>query len=259
MEGVRDNSNSDAQAMIDNNYDFVGDLYFNPFKKSGIAALQGLGFGVAGSVGNRGAVGTAANAPLATYTTPGQTPLLTYNTTGATESEDGPGYRLTPVIYYYHGPFGGYADYALSSIRALRSVGGASRTATFQNEAWQVVASYVLTGENADYANGVKPRSDFSIHNGTWGAFQMVARYGQLTLDNHYFTSTGAANGVGGAFVTQGPRTTSDIGVGLNWYLNANIKAQIQYDYASYTGGIWPVTPANEDQNSFLTQVQLAF
>ena len=129
MEGVRDNANDDIQASIDNNYDFVGDVYVNPFKNTDIKALQGLGFGVAGSVGNRGDAKTASNAPLATYTTPGQTNLLTYNTTTAsgqtvTQSEDGGGYRLTPVIYYYYGPFGGYADYAISSIQALRTVSG---------------------------------------------------------------------------------------------------------------------------------------
>jgi phosphate-selective porin OprO/OprP len=269
MEGVRDNANSDFQGIVDNNYDFVGDLYLNPFQQSGNKALQGLGFGVAGSIGNRGDVKTAANAPLATYYTPGQTNILTYNTTNAsgqsvTESEDGPGYRVAPVIYYYYGPLGIYADYAVSGIRALRTVGGSgagtgSRTSTLENDAWQVVGSYVITGENADYAHGVKPRTDFSLENHTWGAFQLVARYGEMTFDDHYFNSTGSATGVGGAFASQGPRVVHDIGVGLNWYLNVNIKAQIQYDNTSYTGGRWPVTPTDEDQNSFLTQMQLAF
>jgi phosphate-selective porin OprO/OprP len=259
MEGVRDNASDDIQAMSDNNYDFVGDVYFNPFANSDQKALRGLGFGTAGSVGNRGDVGTASSSPLATYTTPAQTNLLTYNTTGATESEDGYGYRLTPVIYYYYGPLGMYADYAVSSIRALRTVGAASRTTTLHNDAWQVVGSYVLTGENADYANGVKPREDFSIGNHTWGAFQLVARYGELTLDNNYFTSTGAVGSVGGPIATQGPHRTDNIGFGVNWYLNQNIKAQFEYDYDGYTGGKWPVTAANEDQNSFMTQLQLAF
>jgi len=256
-ESVRDNANGDFQGMIDNNYDFVGDVYLNPFVNSGNKALKGLGFGLAGNVGNRGDVKTAANAPLATYTTPGQTSLLTYNTNG-TESEEGADYRLTPVIYYYNGPFGGYADYAMSSIRALRTVGTASRTATLRNEAWQVVGSYVLTGENASYT-GVKPRTDLSFHDHTWGAFQLVARYGQMTLDNDYFTSTGPATAVGGAFATQGPRIVSNIGVGLNWYLNSNVKAQFEYDYDGYNGGILPVNPEDADQNSFMTQLQLAF
>jgi len=265
-EGVRDNANGDFQGMIDNNYDFIGDVYVNPFVNSGNKALQGLGFGVAGNVGNRGDVKTAANAPLATYTTPGQTNILTYNTSStATESEDGPDYRLAPVIYYYYGPFGGYADYALSSIRALRTVSGAasgngSRTATLQNEAWQVVGSYVLTGEDASYT-GVKPRTDFSLHDHSWGAFQLVARYGQMTFDNDYYTSVGKSSSTsfGGPFATQGPRIVTNIGVGLNWYLNSNVKAQFEYDYDGYTGGIWPVNPENADQNSFLTQLQLAF
>ena len=266
LDDVRDNANGDYQGMIDNNYSFMGDVYINPFKKTDLKALQGLG-----SVGNRGDVGTASTASLASYYTPGQISLLTYNTKTAsgqtvTESEDGPAYRLTPVVYYYYGPFGGYADYAVSSIRALRSVTGTgagtgSRTTTFQNDAWQVVGSYVLTGEDASY-DGVKPRNNFSLHDGTWGAFQLVARYGEMTLDNHYFTSVGTSAGsttVGGAFASQGPRTTTDIGVGLNWYLNSNVKAQFQYDYNGYTGGIWPVNPENADPNSFLTQLQIAF
>jgi phosphate-selective porin OprO/OprP len=273
FEDVRDNANTDIQSMIDNNNSFEGDVYVNPFKKTDIKALQGLGAGIAGSVGNRGDVGTASTASLASYYTPGQINLLTYNTKTATgqtvtESEDGPAYRLTPVIYYYYGPFGAYADYAVSSVRALRSVTGTStaasptgnRLTTFQNDAWQVVGSYVLTGENADYDNGVQPRNNFSLHDGNWGAFQLVARYGEMTLDNHYFTSTGTSTtGVGAAFATQGPRTVTDIGVGLNWYLNSNVKAQFQYDYDGYTGGIWPVNPENADPNSFLTQLQLAF
>jgi phosphate-selective porin OprO/OprP len=269
MDDVRDNANGDVQALIDNNYSFIGDAYLNPFKKSDIKALQGFGFGVTGSVGNRGDVRTAANAPLATYVTPGQTSLLTYSTTAAsgqtiTESEDGPAYRLAPVIYYYYGPFGAYGDFALSSVRALRTVSGTgtgitgSRTATLQNYAWQVVGSYFLTGENATY-DGVKPRTNFNVHNHTWGAFQLMARYGELTLDDTYFTSTGKSTDVGGAFATQGPRVVRDIGVGLDWYLNSNIKAQIEYDYDSYSGGTWPVTPENADQNVFLTQLQLAF
>ena len=267
-EGVRDNANGDFQGMIDNNYDFIGDVYLNPFTNSGIKDLKGLGFGVAGGIGNRGAPGTAANAPLAAYTTPGQTNILTYNTTGATgktvtESEDGPGYRLAPVIYYYNGPFGAYADYAESSIRVLRSVSGTgagngSRVATLQNEAWQVVGSYVLTGENASYT-GVIPKTDLNFREGTWGAFQVVARYGQMTFDSDYYSSTGASTGIGGPIASQGPKVVTDIGVGLNWYLNSNVKAQLQYDNVSYTGGSWPVTPQNEDQNSFLTQLQLAF
>jgi phosphate-selective porin OprO/OprP len=267
-EGVRDNANGDFQGMIDNNYDFIGDVYFNPFVNSGLKDLKGFGFGLAGSIGDRGTPGTAANSPLAAYTTPGQTNILTYNTAGATgktvtESEDGPGYRLAPVIYYYNGPFGAYADYAESSIRVLRSVSGTgagngSRVATLQNEAWQVVGSYVLTGEDASYT-GVKPKTDLNFREGTWGAFQVVARYGQMTFDSNYYKSTDLSTAVGGSIASQGPKVVTDIGVGLNWYLNSNVRAQLQYDNVSYSGGAWPVTPQNEDQNSFLTQLQLAF
>ena len=267
-EGVRDNANGDFQGLIDNNYDFIGDIYLNPFINSGDKWLKGFGFGIAGSVGNRGDLKTASNAPLATYTTPGQTNILTYNTSNSsgqsvTESEEGGGDRLAPVLYYYNGPFGGYVDGAISSIRALRTVSGSgtdtgSRTATLQNEAWQVVGSYVLTGENASYT-GVKPKTDFNLQDRTWGAFQLVARYGQMSFDKDYYEGTGKSTGVGGAFATQGPQVVTNIGLGLNWYLNSNIKAQFEYDYDGYIGGSMKVSPQTEDQNSFLTQLQLAF
>lgn len=256
MQGVRDNANADVQSLSDNNLDFVGFLDFQPFKDSDNDALRGFGFGVGGSIGNRGDTQTAANSPLATYTTPGQTALLTYNTAGgAVNSEDGEGWRLSPDVYYYCGPLGAYAEYAVSSIEALRTLGAGRRTTTFRNEAWQVVASYVLTGENASYA-GVVPRSNFSLKNHTWGAFQAVARYGELRLDSAYFDSFGP--GVGAPFAF-GPQTTRDVGIGLNWYLNTNIKAQLDFDHSAFSGGNLPVTPANEDNNVFVTQLQLAF
>ncbi len=178
------------------------------------------------------------------------------------KSEHDPWGWLT-VTNYYDGPFGAYADYAEPSTRVLRSGSGTgadndSRVATLQNEAWQVVGSHVLTGENASYT-GVVPKKDFNLREDTWGAFHLVARYGQMTFDSDYYTSTGAATGIGGAIASQGPKVVTDIGVGLNWYLNSNVRAQLQYDNDSYTGGSWPVTPQNEDQNVFLTQLQLAF
>jgi phosphate-selective porin OprO/OprP len=267
-ESARDNANGDFQGMIDNNYDYIGDVYFNPFVNTDWKEAKGFGFGLAGSIGSRGSPGTAANAPLAAYTTPGQTNILTYNTTAASgktvaQSEDGPEYRLAPVVYYYNGPLGVYADYAESSTRVLRAVSGSgagngSRVATLQNEAWQVVGSYVLTGEDASYT-GVKPKTDLNFREGSWGAFQLVARYGQMTFDSDYYSSKGASTSIGGPIASQGPKVVTDLGVGLNWYLNANVRAQLQYDNVSYTGGAWPVTPQNEDQNSFLTQLQLAF
>ncbi|MDE1171211.1 MAG: porin [Verrucomicrobium sp.] len=267
-EGVRDNANADVQTLIDNNYDFIAALGCAPFAQSENKALKGLGFGVGGTVGERGDAATAANAPLATYVTPGQTVLLNYNTAASSgqtvvESEDGEAWRLAPYIYYYYGPLGFYGEYGVSSVEARRAVSGTGtgtgvRHANFENRAWQAVLSYVLTGEDAGY-RGVVPFHPFSPKEHSWGAFQVMARYGELYFDDAYFASSGAATGVGGAFVGSGPHDVRDIGLGLNWYLNENIKAQFDYDYISYSGGNMPVTKATEDENAFITQLQLAF
>ena len=88
-----------------------------------------------------------------------------------------------------------------------------------------------------------------------------MARYGQMTLDNNYYTSVGnsSSTSAGGPFASQGPRIVSDIGVGLNWYLNSNVKAQFQYDYDGYTRRNLAGQSRERRPKLFLTQLQLAF
>ncbi|MEJ1972215.1 MAG: hypothetical protein WDM96_07005 [Lacunisphaera sp.] len=44
----------------------------------------------------------------------------------------------------------------------------------------------MLTGENSSY-NGVVPATDFNLSKGTWGAFEVVARYANLKIDDSAF------------------------------------------------------------------------
>jgi phosphate-selective porin OprO/OprP len=86
--------------------------------------------------------------------------------------------------------------------------------------------SWFLTGETRDYETRTAsfgrtaPKRDFSIKNGTWGAFELAARYSYLTLDD---------KGVDGGIV-------SDITGGLNWYLYANLRLMLNYVYSNRHG-----------------------
>jgi len=79
---------------------------------------------------------------------------------------------------------------------------------------WYVFGSYFLTGEHRPYklTDGafeyVKPNKNFSIKDGTWGAWEVAARYSQADLDD---------DGLEGGEL----RNTT---VGLNWYLNPNYR-----------------------------------
>lgn len=83
-------------------------------------------------------------------------------------------------------------------------------------DGWYAQAGYFLTGESRPYKgdtgnfNRVKPQSPFSLKDGTWGAFELVARYDELDLND------GGAGVAGGAMETWTG--------GVNWYLTNHIR-----------------------------------
>jgi phosphate-selective porin OprO/OprP len=87
-------------------------------------------------------------------------------------------------------------------------------------------ASWFLTGETRpwDRAEAVfgrpSPKHPFSVKNGTWGAFELAARYSYLTLSD---------KGINGGIV-------SDITGGLNWYLYPNLRMMFNYVYSNRHG-----------------------
>ena len=71
------------------------------------------------------------------------------------------------------------------------------------NKAWQVAASWVLTGEAAtDAGAGVRPRAIFDPSTGHWGAFQVAARSMHRRVDQRAvdlgFAAAGGKQGGGG-------------------------------------------------------------
>src|SRR5205814_1507896 len=65
---------------------------------------------------------------------------------------------------------------------------------TVHNRAWQVAASWFLTGEKNSFSP-VKPLRPVNFAEGGWGALELAARYGELTLDPELFSpaATGGA------------------------------------------------------------------
>ena len=64
------------------------------------------------------------------------------------------------------------------------------------------------------------PKHPFSIKNGTWGAWELAARYSYLTL---------ADKGIAGGIV-------SDVTGGVNWYLYPNLRLMFNYVYSNRHG-----------------------
>jgi len=218
FNGARDGGNTDSER--EDNKEFAGRLFSHPFLHSGIPALEGLGVGIAGSWGQprRNSLNNLVSA--------GQQAFLTYN---PNITASGDAYRVTPQAYWYWGPFGLLTEYVISSQRLANST--RTRTARQDNTAWQVQSSYVLTGERNSFF-GIKPARNFAPFAGTWGAFQIAARWGELDVDDDTFKF----NGVFVNPSTSASKAT-EWALGLNWYINGNIKFMADYAQTYFDSG----------------------
>jgi len=249
FDGAADNSSQDADS--DEGKDVVGRLFFQPFLNKDIAPLKHIGFGAAGSIGTH-----SGGTPIA-YKTPGQQTFFTCQNV----TPNGDQYRIDPQAYYFWGPFGLMGEYVLSSQKFTSNLHTGPGIERFNNTAWQVEASYFLTGEENSYKSTslqhVVPWHRFTMGDGGWGAFELVARVQQLTLDNNAFNRYGGA-----PFATAASaQAATSWGVGVNWYLNANLKLNLDYESTTFTGGVPTpgTTPLATPEHVILSRVQFQF
>jgi phosphate-selective porin OprO and OprP len=248
FDGAADNGSEDAD--VDEGKDVVGRLFAQPFIKKDGNVLQNLGFGAAGSIG------THTSGALTSYKTPGQQTFFSYNNV----TPAGDQYRIDPQAFYFYGPFGIMGEYVMSSQKFKTSAAGLPPEERFNNTAWQVEASYFLTGEEnsfkASSLKHVSPRHNFSSTLDGWGAFELVARIQQLAIDGNTFDTHGANT----SFTAGSAHTANAWGAGLNWYLNQNLKFNIDYESTTFRGGTPVATLATvKPEQVILSQVQFSF
>ena len=241
-----------GNSNLDDDVEFAARLFVHPFLRSGLEPIRNLGLGLAGTYGNtEGALGLPDGGA---YTTEGQQDLFSYlsgdGTTPATANviADGIHWRLGPQAYWYYGPFGLQGEYGISSQELQRQDGTVSH-GWVNHQAWSVTASWLLTGEEATF-RAVAPKKNFDPRAGGFGALQFVARYSVLDLDDDAFPSF--------ADPSESATRANTWGVGLNWFLNRNVRASLNFLQTDFEGGDdGPVTRQNE--NVFLTRAQLSF
>jgi len=274
FNGAPDGGSGNVSIPGQNTKDFEARLAVTPFAKTSFVPLKKLtaGAGVTYAPQLNG---------LGTYATANQQSFFKYrsSTVNATSANPGEQVRFVPNLQYFWGPFGLYAEAAWSTVgvsgtqsstkavtkktnvvdskgKTVGSFNTTSNSTTIQeyntnltNFGWQIAASYMLTGEENAF-RAISPRRKFSPSTGGWGALQLTARVGQLTVDSNAFPIYADAN-------TQAEQSTT-FGTGLNWILNDNMKLTLQYDYTSFIGGA-----ANDgnrpDANAITTQFQAYF
>ncbi len=261
FNGVGDARNS-SNFDFEDNKAFEGRVLLRPFKRTSIAPLQGLGFGVAGSYEkmqgtNITGLPATTGGTLPGYTTDGQQQFFAYHpSSNAVVVADGEHWRLSPQGYYYYGPFGLLGEYVISNQKVSRTATAPLASARLSHRAWQITGSWILTGEDAAYRGGVTPRRPFDPTRRGWGALQLVGRYAELDIDDAAFPlfSDPASSA----------RSAAAWSVGLNWYLNRNVLFKTSFSHTDFIGGggagsTAPAAVTGRDENVLFTRIQLAF
>jgi phosphate-selective porin OprO/OprP len=254
---ARNSSNSD----FEDNKAFEGRVFFQPFKKSGLAAVEQFGFGLGGSYESMQGTNTSGlpnttGGSLPGYATVGQQQFFAYNPANkSVVVADGEHWRLSPQGYWYYGPLGLLGEYVISNQRVTRTGTNAQPVVDLNDTAWQVAGSWILTGEDATFTT-VVPRHPFHLTSGDWGAWQLVARYSELDVDSDAFP------------LFSDPKTSArkahEWSVGLNWYLNRNVAFKTSFAHTWFEGGGGSATSApgnvsRQAENVLFTRFQLAF
>jgi phosphate-selective porin OprO/OprP len=119
-----------------------------------------------------------------------------------------------------------YGPFSLQGELMQSFVNRKSTSSSLYFPGFYVQASYILTGENRRYStssgtfSNPKPKKNFSISEKTLGAWELAARYSYLDL-----TDKDVNGGV-----------LNDITLGVNWYLNPNMRIMANYVHGHRSG-----------------------
>ena len=247
FDGAPDYTTPPSTQDADDDKAFDGRIFLQPWKTSNVTALQGLGFGAGGNYQDDN--GTSTANLTSGYKTDGQQTFFSYAGTIA----NGAQWRISPQGYYYYGPFSLLGEYVISDQKVIKTA-APFNSADLRNTAWEISAGWVLTGEAASY-NGLTPKHPFDPRKGQWGAWQIVARYADLDVDNAAF------NGVT-SFATAGSASEAKAwSVGLNWYLNKDIRVNASFSRTTFEhdGSAAPTAATAQPENVLFTRLQLGF
>ena len=113
---------------------------------------------------------------------------------------------------------------------------------------WHAAASWSLTGESrasryrmdAGEFKSIRPKSDFDLSNGTWGAFEVSARYAEIDLNDNDI--------LGGE--------EDALSLALNWYPNRNLRIMADWTRILDTDESNTVRMFAPDMNIFMIRTQ---
>jgi phosphate-selective porin OprO/OprP len=266
----------------DNNKDkdYGGRLQVNPFRTTDNWWLKGIQLGGWFNQGHEEDVPSSTQSVLTFSTAPGTT---WFRTAAGNVRADGDRSRIGWDGTWFLGPVcvAGEMEWMRQNFKNVNPasiVGPPTPNAGLWNangvgwqnqilpfNAWLVQASWLLTGEDATFS-GVKPKNDFDPKKGTWGAFELAARYSRLDIGQHVFDWFNAYPS-SYAYIANQANSSNGAGeltLGLNWYLNKNVKLMFNYVYTALDSAVPVSRPSGfggsklfKDEDAFLMRAQV--
>lgn len=217
-------------------------IFSRPFVASTSSMFRGLGYGVGMSVGSV-KQGSSGQDPMQTETFSYTFFQYHSNVTG-----DGQRIRISPQVAWYVGRLGLLGQYVRSTQQLRLVTGGPSVRTT--HESWSAQASWFLTEDTATFGH-VQPRYPVEPSKGHWGAWEIAARYAQLNIDPETFAYNLADPTIN---VLRAKSAT----VGLNWYLNTNVRLTANFVHTDFTGATRAYRAASHE-DGLMFRMQLTF
>lgn len=218
---------------------FEARLFSRPFVTHTTSWLRGFGTGVGMSLGS---------VKQANPQDPMQTETFSYTFFQYFPQVTGNGNRLrvSPQFGWYWWRFGVQGQYVRSTQKLMRTDTG--QLATTTHDSWSGQVSFLLTDDTATFGH-IVPKRPVNPSKNQWGAWEIAARYAQLNIDPLTFASNMADPGVS---ILRAKSAT----VGLNWYLNANVRLTANFVHTDFTGAARAYHAAShEDGLMFRTQL----
>lgn len=142
--------------------------------------------------------------------------------TGVFENTSDIGFELASTF----GPFSIQGEYEMSSIK--------TDIDTYDASGYYAFASFFVTGEHRPYKKGtfgrVKPKKQFCLKDGGYGAFELVARLSTMDYSTINLGYTNSDD------VDYSIDKISNITAGFNWYLNNNTRVMYNYTSGAFDG-----------------------
>ena len=224
FNGIPDGTTSSADVDTNGAKDAAGRVV--------VRSRSGFGAHLGASAGNQ-------RGPLPSFRTSISQTWFSY---AAGVTANGSHTRVSPAVFVYRGPLGAFGEY----VRSAQDVARAGVTQHVVNQAWDITASYVLTGEAAS-DRGVRPKNPFDPAAHHWGALQLLARRSHLDVDPLAFDS--------GLALAGSSRRAHQTSIGLNWYPTYFVKWYAAYEHVEFHAA----TATRPPENSITFRAQVAF